>query len=101
MPMAAAAALGSEPIPKASRASQGELVGAAMFRAPHGLVDIGANLCDRSFEQDRLEVISRARDMNVRAMVVTGERCAWMHTLARACAGKHRLTVVRQDRFAL
>ena len=71
--MAAAALVSSEPVPKASRASQGELVGAAMFRSPHGLVDIGANPCDRSFDQDRLKVISRARDMNVRAMVITGE----------------------------
>lgn len=66
-------ALGSEPVPKASKASQGDLVGAAMFRAPHGLVDIGANLCDHSFEKDRPDVIARARDMNVSAMVVTGE----------------------------
>ena len=53
--------------------SQGDLVQAAMFKSPHALIDIGINLCDKSFEKDRLDVISRADSVNVKAMVVTGE----------------------------
>jgi TatD DNase family protein len=40
--------------------------------APHTLVDIGANLTHESFAPDLIQVMKRARDANVRQMVVTG-----------------------------
>ncbi|KAG1661864.1 hypothetical protein FOA52_011631 [Chlamydomonas sp. UWO 241] len=54
--------------------SQADLVAAAVaFAAPSGgIIDIGINLVDRSFEKDRAAVIERAAAAGVRAMVVTG-----------------------------
>ncbi|HEU4390956.1 MAG TPA: TatD family hydrolase [Blastocatellia bacterium] len=39
---------------------------------PNSLIDIGVNLTHRSFDRDRDEVICRARDAGVLAMIVTG-----------------------------
>ena len=55
-----------------AKVSQAELVKAVMFKAPCGIVDIGANLSDKSFHADRMEVLTRADSMNVKSMVITG-----------------------------
>ncbi len=39
---------------------------------PHDLIDIGANLSHDSFDEDRAEMMQRARDAGVTRMVVTG-----------------------------
>ncbi|MBM4197648.1 MAG: hydrolase TatD [Gammaproteobacteria bacterium] len=54
----------------------------------HDLVDIGANLAHESFDQDRDEVIARARAAGVRRLIVTGSTVA--SSLA-AAALAHRL----------
>jgi hypothetical protein len=64
---------------KAPRVSQADLVKACMFKSPAPLIDIGANLTDRSFENDRMEVVSRADNMNVKSMIVTGETVLIWH----------------------
>jgi TatD DNase family protein len=42
----------------------------------HDLIDIGANLTHDSFDRDRAEVMTRARDAGVRRMIVTGASAA-------------------------
>ena len=39
---------------------------------PHPLIDIGANLTHDSFDDDREEMMQRAKDAGVTRMVVTG-----------------------------
>ncbi|MEJ2346698.1 MAG: TatD family hydrolase [Gammaproteobacteria bacterium] len=54
------------------------------------MVDIGVNLTNRVFRDDRSEVVARARDCGVTAMVVTGTdvgHSAAASDLARACPG--------------
>lgn len=58
--------------PRPTRLSQADLVKACMFKSFSPIIDIGANLTDRSFESDRNEVILRADNMNVKAMIITG-----------------------------
>uniref|UniRef100_A0A383W6X6 TatD related DNase n=1 Tax=Tetradesmus obliquus TaxID=3088 RepID=A0A383W6X6_TETOB len=55
-----------------SKLSQGELVRNCMRKSPAPLIDIGVNLVDHAFEKDRAEVISRAREAGVAAIIVTG-----------------------------
>ena len=64
-----------------------------------GLIDIGINLAHESFDRDRAEVIARAQNAGVIAMIVTGstladsaralELCRQWPGLLRATAGVH------------
>ncbi|WP_106478509.1 TatD family hydrolase [Phytohalomonas tamaricis] len=45
---------------------------ALRFRSPSPLVDIGANLTHESFDRDMDDVLARAHDANVQALVLTG-----------------------------
>ncbi|MSQ92088.1 MAG: hydrolase TatD [Gammaproteobacteria bacterium] len=66
---------------------------------PPGLIDIGINLAHESFDRDRAEVIARAQNAGVIAMIVTGstladsarglELCRQWPGLLRATAGVH------------
>ncbi len=51
-------------------------------------IDIGANLCHDSFDSDRSEVLARARDAGVEAIIVTGS-CATSTPAAIALAQQH------------
>ncbi|KAK9842675.1 hypothetical protein WJX74_000525 [Apatococcus lobatus] len=58
-------------------ASLSSLSDQALFKypsgsSPCGLVDIGLNLSDSSFDKDRTAVISRAKDAGVIAFIITG-----------------------------
>ncbi|MGH8280832.1 MAG: TatD family hydrolase [Gammaproteobacteria bacterium] len=52
---------------------------------PATLIDIGANLTHDSFDSDRAEVIARARDMGISAMIVTGSDVAHSHKALELC----------------
>jgi TatD DNase family protein len=60
----------------AAKLSQGELAEAALYayggQPPLTLIDIGANLADPSFSNDREEVISRAQRAGIATMILTG-----------------------------
>jgi len=62
-----------------TRPTQGELVEGAMFGypgPPPPLIDVGLNLCDKSFGKDRGEVLRRAQQAGVHTMVITGTSVA-------------------------
>ncbi|GIL72872.1 hypothetical protein Vretifemale_3164 [Volvox reticuliferus] len=60
------------PLHERRRPSQGQLTQAVVFPSPVPIVDIGVNLVDYSFRSDLRDVLQRAYDANVRALVVTG-----------------------------
>ena len=87
-PSAPAATDGAAAAAPARRAkpTQGELVAAALAvigAAPAPLVDIGANLCDSSFDKDRGAVLARAAAAGLEALIITGS-CA--HSSAASAA---------------
>lgn len=69
------------------------------MKPPPALIDIGINLAHDSYERDRAEVIARAQDAGVVAMIVTGSTlrdsaralglCRQWPGLLRATAGVH------------
>jgi TatD DNase family protein len=52
------------------------------------LVDIGANLCDKSYARDLDEVMTRARDAGVTRMVITGTTCERSEAAAELASGQ-------------
>lgn len=56
------------------------------LRSPHPLIDIGANLTDKSFTQDFDDVIERAIKANVTEFIVTGSDLAKSHAAAALSA---------------
>ena len=55
-----------------TKPTQGELARQCLVRAPAPVVDVGVNLADDCFDKDRDEVLQRAADAGVAAIVVTG-----------------------------
>lgn len=72
-----------------TRLSQGQLVEAVLRRSARPLVDIGANLCDKSFDKDREEVIARAAAAGVSTLLVTG-------SCERSSAAAERLSALER-----
>ncbi|GLC35822.1 hypothetical protein PLESTB_000497900 [Pleodorina starrii] len=72
------------------RPTQGQLAQAAAFPSPVPLVDIGCNLVDPSFRSDLPAVLQRARDANVRALVVTGTCVRTSTAAAHLCESQQR-----------
>ncbi|GFR41234.1 hypothetical protein Agub_g1907, partial [Astrephomene gubernaculifera] len=70
--------------------SQGQMVQAVAFPSPVPLVDIGINLVDRSFQSDIDNVLQRAREANVRGLIVTGTCVRTSTAAARLCDAKSR-----------
>ncbi|KAF5834185.1 hypothetical protein DUNSADRAFT_9260 [Dunaliella salina] len=69
--MSAANRAEQAPAPK-KKVEQGDLVEAVMQPCPSPVCDIGVNLVDSAYNQDREAVIDRARRANVASMIVTG-----------------------------
>jgi TatD DNase family protein len=74
--------------------------------ARSGLADVHAHLCDSVFDQDRAEVIERARKAGLSAIIAVGENLAdarrnlelaESHTVVRAAAGLHPAAVDRDQ----
>ncbi len=57
-----------------------------MTTKPHGLIDIGVNLADRSFRSDLRAVLERARAVGVGRMVLTGTSVANARAAAELAA---------------
>ncbi|GBF91465.1 DNase [Raphidocelis subcapitata] len=68
----AAVAAAAAAMDKPAKPSQGELAAACLVRAPAPIVDIGVNLADECFDKDRGEVLARASEAGVAAIIVTG-----------------------------
>ncbi|GLI68941.1 hypothetical protein VaNZ11_013370, partial [Volvox africanus] len=81
---AGSAAVGHPPLER-RRPSQGQLTQAAAFPSPVPIVDIGVNLVDYSFRSDLKDVLQRAYDANVRALVVTGTCVRTSGAAAQLC----------------
>lgn len=71
-----------------TRPTQGELVERCMLRSLAPLIDIGANLVDRSFNKDRAAVLERASRAGVAACIVTGTCVRTVRAAAELCGSE-------------